>query len=80
MTYAALTVHQNEEVVMSAAATIQHPAVKAVEELAGDYEKALDLLDQFCERFYWIKDHVDYQVDVRAFLATRGRQPHPYKQ
>ena len=55
-----------------------HPAVKAVEDLARDRDAALDLLEDFCERFYWIKDHPDYQKVVRKFLADRGRSPRPY--
>ncbi len=55
---------------------IGHAAVHAVKALAEDHEKALDLLDQFCERFYWIKDHPDYQAEVREFLTVRGREPH----
>lgn len=51
-------------------------AVQAVNALADDHEKALDLLEQFCERFYWIKDHPDYQAEVREFLTVRGRAPH----
>jgi predicted DNA-binding protein YlxM (UPF0122 family) len=54
-----------------------HPAIKAVEELAASYEEALDLLESFCERFNWIKDHADYQKEVRAFLLARGRAPRP---
>jgi hypothetical protein len=50
-------------------------AVHSVRELADDYESALDLLEDFCERFYWIKDHPDYQAEVRAFLTARGREP-----
>jgi hypothetical protein len=50
-------------------------AVSAVEALAEDYERALDLLEGFCERFYWIKDHLDYQAEVREFLAQRSREP-----
>jgi hypothetical protein len=53
-------------------------ALKAVQELADDRERALDLLEDFCERFYWIKDHPDYQDDVRKFLTERGRSPRPY--
>jgi hypothetical protein len=55
-----------------------HPTVQAVQDLVDDREAALDLLDQFCERFYWIKDHPDYQDDVRKFLSDRGRTPRPY--
>jgi len=51
-------------------------AVQAVSALADDHAKALDLLEQFCERFYWIKDHPDYQAEVREFLTVRGREPH----
>ncbi|MFI4992106.1 MAG: hypothetical protein ACHQCH_00625 [Solirubrobacterales bacterium] len=50
-------------------------AVHAVNALADDHEKALDLLEQFCERFYWVKDHPDYQSEVREFLTVRGREP-----
>ena len=53
-----------------------HPAVQAVTDLADDRDKALDLLEGFCERFYWIKDHPDYQAEVREFLVQRGREPH----
>ena len=60
------------------AETSSHPAVKAVRELAVDYEKTLDLLEDFCERFYWIKDHPDYQDSVRRFLRERGRTPRDY--
>jgi hypothetical protein len=62
-----------------AMATAAHPAVKAVEELADDYDEALNLLDDFCDRFFWIKDHPDYQQTVRDFLSARGRKPRPYK-
>jgi hypothetical protein len=55
--------------------TIASTAAQAVEELAADRVKALDLLEDFCERFYWIKDHPDYQAEVREFLAARGREP-----
>ena len=55
-----------------------HPAVKAVEDLVDDLDAALDLLEDFCERFYWIKDHPDYQEAVRKFLAARGRTPRSY--
>ena len=51
-------------------------AVHAVNALADDHEKSLDPLEQFCERFYWIKDHPDYQSEVREFLTLRGREPH----
>jgi hypothetical protein len=61
---------------MQAATT--HPAVKAVQDLADDNDKALDLLEDFCERFYWIKDHPDYQEGVRKFLRERGRNPRQY--
>jgi hypothetical protein len=54
-----------------------HPAVKAVSDLAEDREAALDLLEGFCERFYWIKDHPDFQQEVRDFLSARGRSPRP---
>jgi hypothetical protein len=50
-------------------------ALKAVGVLADDYEEALDFLEDFCERFYWIKDHPDYQAAVREFLTLRGREP-----
>lgn len=50
-------------------------AVDAVQALAKDHEKALDLLEQLCERFYWIKDHPYYQAEVREFLTVRGRDP-----
>jgi hypothetical protein len=50
-------------------------AVSAVKALADDYDGALDLLEDFCERFYWIKDHLDYQAEVREFLTARGREP-----
>jgi hypothetical protein len=50
-------------------------AVSAVKALADDYGEALDLLEDFCERFYWIKDHPDYQAEVREFLTARGREP-----
>lgn len=50
-------------------------AVRAVNALADDYGEALDLLEDFCERFYWIKDHLDYQAAVREFLTARGREP-----
>ncbi len=43
--------------------------------VADDYGEALDLLEDFCERFYWIKDHPDYQAEVREFLTARGREP-----
>jgi hypothetical protein len=52
-----------------------HPAVNVVKDLADDHKKALDLLEDFCERFYWIKDHPDYQKSVREFLTARGREP-----
>lgn len=42
-------------------------AVDAVQALAKDHEKALDLLEQLCERFYWIKDHPDYQPRSGSF-------------
>jgi hypothetical protein len=58
--------------------TKRHPTVKAVEDLVDDREAALDLLEDFCERFYWIKDHPDYQEKVRQFLIARGRTPRPY--
>lgn len=57
-------------------ATTTDPAVQAVTELAEERDKALDLLEEFCERFYWVKDHPDYHADVRAFLVQRGREPH----
>lgn len=47
-------------------------------DLADDHEKALDLLEDLCERFYWIKDHPDYQDEVRTYLAGKGRSPRPY--
>jgi hypothetical protein len=50
-------------------------AVNAVRALADDYEEALNFLEDFCERFYWIKDHPDYQAEVREFLTLRGREP-----
>lgn len=59
--------------------TTMHPAVPAVQQLADDHEEALDLLDDFYERFYWIKDHPDYQEKVRAYLSAKGRTPRPYK-
>lgn len=57
--------------------TTPHPAIKAVQDLANDREAALDLLDEFCAHFYWIKDHLDYQQEVRQFLTARGRSPRP---
>ena len=54
---------------------IASSALHAVGALADDHTKALDLLEQFCERFYWIKDHPDYQAEVREFLTVRGREP-----
>jgi hypothetical protein len=54
-----------------------HPAIAAVQDLADDREAALDLLEDFCARFYWIKDHPDFQQDVRQFLTARGRSPRP---
>jgi hypothetical protein len=63
---------------MSTASAATHPAVSAVQDLATDHERALDLLEQFCERFYWIKDHPDYQEEVRSYLVTKGRNPRPY--
>lgn len=60
------------------ATTTTHPAVKAVEELVDERERAIDLLEAFCEHFYWIKDHPDYQDEVRQFLRDRGRSPRPY--
>jgi hypothetical protein len=50
-------------------------AARAVDDLVADRTKALDLLEDFCERFYWIKDHPDYQAEVREFLIARGREP-----
>ena len=58
--------------------TATHPVVKAVEDLANERQRAIELLEQFCERFYWIKDHPDYQEEVRAFLRDRGLSPRPY--
>ena len=55
-----------------------HPAVAAVAQLAESYDTALDLLGDFSERFYWIKDHPDYQTLVRKFLTDAGRSPRPY--
>jgi hypothetical protein len=55
-----------------------HPAVNAVIALAEENSTALDLLEEFCSRFYWIKDHPDYQEHVREFLTNAGRSPHPY--
>jgi hypothetical protein len=55
--------------------TTTHPVVQAVMDLAEDREKGLDLLEDFCERFYWVKDHPDYQAEVREFLVQRGREP-----
>jgi hypothetical protein len=63
---------------MATTPTTMHPAVKAVQNLADEYEEALDLLDAFCERFYWIKDHPDYQEQVRAYLTSKGRSPRAY--
>ena len=51
---------------------------KDVQTLAEDYERALELLDQFCDRFYWIKDHEDFQEEVREFLLDRGCAPRAY--
>ena len=45
--------------------------------LIADRREALDLLEDFCGRFYWIKDHPDYQANVREFLTARGREPRP---
>jgi hypothetical protein len=56
---------------------IAKAAAQAVDELTADRTKALDLLEGFCERFYWIKDHPDYQTHVREFLIARGRNPAP---
>jgi hypothetical protein len=64
---------------MATTPTTTNPAVKAVQDLADDHERALDLLDDFCERFYWIKDHPDYQEEVRTYLTNKGRSPRPYK-
>jgi hypothetical protein len=50
-------------------------AEHAVADVVADRTKALDLLEAFCERFYWIKDHPDYQAEVREFLTARGREP-----
>jgi hypothetical protein len=61
-----------------AATKTTHPAVKAVQDLADEHEQALDLLDDFCERFYWIKDHPDFQEKVRTYLSSKGRNPRPY--
>lgn len=60
---------------MTTPENIAHDAANAVKALANDHEKALDLLEQFCERFYWIKDHPDYQAEAREFLTARGREP-----
>jgi hypothetical protein len=54
---------------------IASAATQAVDEVIADRNKALDLLEDFCERFYWIKDHPDYQAEVREFLTVRGREP-----
>jgi hypothetical protein len=61
-----------------ATTTTTHPAVRAVQDLADDHDKALDLLEDFCERFYWIDDHRDYQEEVRKYLSSRGRSPRAY--
>jgi hypothetical protein len=60
---------------MNDADTVATTAANAVDQLIADRVKALDLLEGFCERFYWIKDHPDYQAEVREFLAARGRSP-----
>ena len=57
-----------------ATTTTTHPAAQAVRDLADDHEKVLAQLEDFCERFYWIKDHADYREEVRAYLAGKGAQ------
>jgi hypothetical protein len=53
----------------------KHPAIQAVEQPADDYEKALDLLDAFCENFYGIDDHNDYLHEVRLAAAPASIVP-----
>lgn len=53
--------------------TASDPAVQAVTALADERDKALDLLDGFCERFYWVKDHPDFHAEVREFLTAHAR-------
>jgi hypothetical protein len=60
---------------MSDADTVANAATHAVDDLIADRTEGLDLLESFCERFYWIKDHLDYQAEVREFLTARGREP-----
>jgi hypothetical protein len=60
---------------VSDADAVANTAAHAVDQLIADRAEALDLLESFCERFYWIKDHLDYQADVREFLTIRGREP-----
>jgi hypothetical protein len=60
---------------MSDTDAVANTATHAVDQLIADRAKALDLLEGFCERFYWIKDHPDYQAEVREFLTVRGREP-----
>jgi hypothetical protein len=47
----------------------KHPAVQAVEDLAQRLQRAEDLLRDFQERFYWLKDHPDYFDEVEEFLG-----------
>lgn len=56
----------------------ERKTLTAAETSTRDYDRALDLLEDFCERFYWIKDHPDYQDEVRKFLESKGRSPRPY--
>ena len=53
-------------------------ATFAVNQLAADHERAIELLEEFTERFYWVDDHHDYQAEVRDFLRKQGLSPRPY--
>lgn len=51
-----------------------HELVRAAKQL----DDALELLNEFCDKFYWIKDHADFQAEVRRYLQTHGYQPKPF--
>jgi hypothetical protein len=38
----------------------QHEAIQAIEELAQDFDAALSLLEDFCDRFYRVRDRDDF--------------------
>ena len=66
-----LTGNKNDHSIIKVAPAAPPATVAASDDsltVAAELHQAKNLLRDFLERFYWLKDHPDYFAEVRSFL------------